>query len=465
MEEELTLNGEKTTLNLSLPNKTLLDWLREDCGLKGTKEGCNEGDCGACTVIVTDRAGGKIRRRAVNSCTMFLPQVVGKDVRTIEGLTPKGESLHPVQSAIVTEHASQCGFCTPGIVTSLAAAHANRNANHDDVLAGNLCRCTGYAPIIRAAEAAFDQPPPRWLKKAEKNIQNGRKGFRTDKIFAPTHVDELAEWYADHPHALLVAGATDVGLWVTKQHRELPPLCFVGDVEGLSDIRRSRDWVEIGAAVTIADLREAIGQHHPSLGELLRRFGSVQVRNSATIGGNIANGSPIGDGAPALIALSGEVTLRHRDTRRTLPLENFFINYGQQDRKEGEFVESLRFPVQADRLRCYKLSKRFDQDISAVCGCFNINVDKGRVTSARIAFGGMAATPKRAMNTEAALMANQDWSQETINDALGEMNKDFSPISDARASKTYRMNSACNMLNRYFLEDMCSQENKGILDV
>ena len=163
MEEELTLNGEKTTLNLSQPNKTLLDWLREDCGLKGTKEGCNEGDCGACTVIVTDRAGGKIRRRAVNSCTMFLPQVVGKDVRTIEGLAPEGESLHPVQSAMVTEHASQCGFCTPGIVTSLAAAHANRNSNHDDVLAGNLCRCTGYAPIIRAAETAFDQPPPRWL--------------------------------------------------------------------------------------------------------------------------------------------------------------------------------------------------------------------------------------------------------------------------------------------------------------
>lgn len=465
MEAELTINGEKTALDLSLPNKTLLDWLREERGLTGTKEGCNEGDCGACTVMMTDRVNGKIRRRAVNACTMFLPQAVGKDIRTVEGISPEGEELHPVQLAMIEHHGSQCGFCTPGFVTSLATAHANRHSNHDDVLAGNLCRCTGYAPIIRAAEVAFDQPIPNWLKQSEATMIKERIPVHTDKLFAPKDVKELAEWYADHPNALLVAGATDVGLWVNKQLRELHPLCFVSDVKGLSEIRIGENWIEVGAAVTVADLKEAVSRYHPSFAELLRRFGSVQVRNSATIGGNIANGSPIGDGTPALIALSAELTLRCRNKRRTLPLEEFFIDYGKQDRKEGEFVESLRFPVQRDRLRCYKISKRFDQDISAVCGCFSIIVEENLVTSARLAYGGMAATPKRAPHAEAALLEEKDWNQKTVNRAMIALSEDFAPISDARASANYRMMIARNMLNRYFLEDTCSQEPFGILDV
>ncbi len=463
-EAEFSVNGQRMRPDLSSPNRTLLDFLREDKGLTGTKEGCNEGDCGACTVMVTDRFGGRIRRRAVNSCILFLPQVIGKDVRTVEGLTAPDGQLHPVQDAMIRHHGSQCGFCTPGIVMSLAAAHAAGCRDHDDVLAGNLCRCTGYAPIVRAAEAASGKPVPAWLRQIENNLPYRSSASRTDRIFMPRNVSELAEWYADNPTALLVAGATDVGLWVTKQLREPEPLCFIGDVNGLAEIKEGPEWTAVGAAVTLSRLKEAVNERHPGFAELLRRFGSAQVRNSATIGGNIANGSPIGDAAPALIALGAELTLRRRGRRRSMPLEDFFLGYGKQDRLPGEFIESLRFPAQPDRLRCYKLSKRFDQDISAVCGCINVFVENNKVTRTRIAFGGMAATPKRAAHAEAALRG-QNWSTDTARSAMEAMSRDFSPISDARASSHYRMTAARNMLRKYFLQDTEPAEAACVNDV
>jgi xanthine dehydrogenase small subunit len=371
----------------------------------------------------------------------------GKAVRTVEGVSgPKGE-MHPVQEAMVSHHGSQCGFCTPGFVVSMAVAHLNGAKDHDDQLAGNLCRCTGYAPIVRAAEAAAGEPVPEWMvwdRGAVASFVAGEAG-----VFRPSDSDALAEWYVAHPDAVLVAGATDVGLWVTKQLRELRPVAFLGGVEDLKGIEVQAGQLHVGACVTISALREAVAERLPSFGEMLRRYASVQVRNAATIGGNIANGSPIGDGPPALIALGATLHLRRGDEMRSMPLEDFFLEYRKQDRKPGEFVAGVSFPEFAPALRCYKISKRFDQDISAVCGCFNVTVERGLVTSARIAFGGMAGVPKRASLTEAALVG-KPWTEATVEAAAEAMAGDFTPLTDMRASGGYRMLAAQNLMRRYF---------------
>ena len=445
------------------PTRTLLDFLRDTKGLKGTKEGCNEGDCGACTVMISDEAGS----RALNACILFLPQIHGKAVRTIEGISgPKGEP-HPVQTAMIAHHGSQCGFCTPGFVVSLAVGHLNGARDHDDVLAGNLCRCTGYAPIIRAAKAAEADPVPAWMHADQLDLSQilsggatiGAPSVREPMVAGgadgppgachPATADDLATCYAANPDATLIAGATDVGLWVTKQLQDLPSIVFLNSVKDLQQITRQGDALRIGAGVTITELLAAIKPLHPSLAELLRRFASVQVRNAATLGGNIANGSPIGDTPPALIALGATLHLRHGATRREMPLEAFFLDYGTQDRRKGEFVDAVTIPATAAALRCYKISKRFDQDISAVCGCFNVTTQQGRVTAARIAFGGMAGIPKRAAAVEAAL-TGRDWSLASVTEALPEFARDFQPLSDLRASAPYRLSVAQNLLIRYY---------------
>ncbi len=437
------LNGTPVRIEGEAPTRTLLDWLRVNRGLTGTKEGCNEGDCGACTVMVTDAEGS----RALNACILFLPQLHGKAVRTVEGVSgPKGE-MHPVQEALVAHHGSQCGFCTPGFVVSMAVAHLNKAVDHDDQLAGNLCRCTGYAPIIRAAEAAKVAPVPAWMTEDRAAVADFAAGEAG--AFRPSESDALADWYVKNPDAVLVAGATDVGLWVTKQLRDLKPVAFLNGVKDLQGIEARGGQLHVGACVTITDLRDAVADRLPSFAEMLRRYASTQVRNAATIGGNIANGSPIGDGPPALIALGATLHLRRGDEMRSMPLEDFFIEYRKQDRKPGEFVAGVSFPENAPGLRCYKISKRFDQDISAVCGCFNVTVEGGTVTSARIAFGGMAGTPKRAALAEAALVG-KPWTDATIEEAALAMSGDFTPMSDMRATAGYRMQVAQNLMRRYF---------------
>ncbi len=444
------LNGAPVCVRDEPPTRTLLDWLRESRGLCGTKEGCNEGDCGACTVMVTDATGSK----ALNACILMLPQLQGKAVRTVEGISGPAGQMHPVQDAMVAHHGSQCGFCTPGFVVSMAVSHLNGAQDHDDRLAGNLCRCTGYAPIIRAAEAAESAPVPDWMTADALSLHqispegSGEAGSLPG-AFRPRDSDEFADWYLQNPDATLVAGATDVGLWVTKQLRDLGQVAFLAGMEDLSQIERRGDQLHVGACVTVAELRRAVAPLLPSFAEMLRRFASEQVRNAATIGGNIANGSPIGDGPPALIALGATLHLRRGDAMRTIPLEDFFLEYRKQDRQPGEFVAGITLPAVAPALRCYKLSKRFDQDISAVCGCFNVTVQDGRVTQARIAFGGMAGTPKRASQAETALMG-QEWSEATIGAAVAAMAQDYAPMTDMRASSAYRMQTAQNMLRRYF---------------
>ncbi|MEX0366442.1 MAG: xanthine dehydrogenase small subunit [Ruegeria sp.] len=456
MDITFLLNGETVDLAGVDPTATLLDWLREERGLTGTKEGCNEGDCGACTVMVTDEDGAK----ALNACILFLPQLHGKAVRTVEGASGPGGQMHPVQQAMVEHHGSQCGFCTPGFVMSMVASHTNGATDHDTQLAGNLCRCTGYAPIIRAAQAVEGTPVPDWIETDKSfllpEISRGEVEDRGAEFpssrFLPRNADELAEIYAAHPDATLVAGATDVGLWVTKQLRNLDPVIFLSACEDLKEIAITEDTMRFGAMVDMNRMGEALIDQHPSYAEMIRRYASVQVRHAATVGGNIANGSPIGDNPPALIALGATLHLRKCDTRRDLPLEDFFIDYGKQDRRPGEFVEAVSFPRQADRLKCYKLSKRFDQDISAVCGCFNITISDGTVSEARIAFGGMAGIPKRAAAVEAAL-AGKPWTTETVQAALPAFDADFTPLTDMRASAEYRLETARAMLERYFAED------------
>jgi xanthine dehydrogenase small subunit len=457
------LNGEPQAVDAP-PTTTLLDWLRETRGLTGTKEGCNEGDCGACTVMVTDETGA----RALNACILFLPQLDGRAVRTVEGIAGPDGALHPVQQAMVEHHGSQCGFCTPGFIVSMATAHLNGRRDFDDQLAGNLCRCTGYAPIIRAAEAAALAPVPDWMKADAEALRDPAFIFpeiRTEgrePLAMPNSADSLAEWYEAHPDATLIAGATDAGLWVTKGLRDLAPIAFLNKCDDLKGIVSDQETIRIGAMTSLTELGDFIADRHPSFAEMIRRYGSVQVRNAATVGGNIANGSPIGDSPPALIALGATLHLRKGDTRRALPLEDFFLDYGKQDRALGEFVEAVSFPVQPDRLRVYKLSKRFDQDISAVCGAFSITVEDGTVTQARIAFGGMAGTPKRAAHVEAALVG-RPWSRATIDAARARFADDYAPLSDMRASAAYRLETASNILLRYF--DEMSGQPVSVLEV
>ncbi len=433
------LNGETVQVEAD-PTCTLLDWLRLTGGLTGTKEGCNEGDCGACTVVVQDQEG----TRALNACLLFLPQLHGKAVRTVEGFG----GTHPVQQAMIDHHGSQCGFCTPGIVASLVAGQAQGRTDHDTVLAGNLCRCTGYAPILRAAEASVGTKLPDWLATDALALAQ-----MDTTALHPTTESELALAYAAQPDATLIAGATDVGLWVTKQNRQLGPVIFLNRCAELQEIEDLGDRLKIGAAVTMNRVRQAVEPLHPSYAEMIRRYGSEQVRGAATIGGNIANGSPIGDNPPALIALDATLHLRCGEDRRQMPIADFFLDYGKQDRRRGEFVTAVTLPKSAPGLRCYKLSKRFDQDISAVCGCFNLTITDGTVTAVRIAFGGMAGIPKLATETMAALLG-QPWTEQTIDAACAALTRDFTPLSDMRASAGYRMAAAQGLMRRYFAETM-----------
>ncbi len=449
MDIAFLLNGETVSLRDVAPTTTALDWLRDSAGLTGTKEGCNEGDCGACTVMVTDTTG----TRALNACILFLAQLDGKSLTTVEGLSSRDGTLHPVQTAMIEQHGSQCGFCTPGIVVSLAAGQIMGETDHDRQLSGNLCRCTGYAPIVRAAKVAARQPVPAWLD----GIPSGpgvSPGMGSRAL--PRTADALARTLMEHPWATLVAGATDVGLWVNKDMRDLGEVIFVSQIEEMRRIETAPYMIRIGAAASVEALRLAMQGPHPQFAAMLARFASAQVRAAATVGGNIANGSPIGDTPPPLIALGATLLLRRGDDRRELPLEEFFLDYGKQDRQPGEFVEAITLPREPggppDRLKVYKLSKRFDQDISAVLGAFNIAVEDGKVTSARIAFGGMAGVPKRAGAVEAALVG-QDWSRETVEAAMARFDEDFTPMSDMRASADYRREAAANMLLRTWLED------------
>lgn len=463
------LNGAPVALGNVRPDETLLDYLRLRQRLTGTKEGCAEGDCGACTVLVGRLRNGALSYESVNACIRFLGSLDACHVVTVEHLKRADGSLHPVQQAMVDYHGSQCGFCTPGFVMSLYALWM-REAQPSDraiekALQGNLCRCTGYEPIVRAARAVSDYgnaaSDPLALERAAviaalQGMKDGARveiGSGRERLLIPADVDDFAAILEAEPEATIVAGATDVGLWVTKFMRDIAPVVFIGGLDGLQEIREQDGVISIGAGVSYTGAFELLAKRIPALGALIDRIGGEQVRNMGTIGGNIANGSPIGDTPPPLIALGATLTLRRGSARRTIPLEDFFIDYGKQDRAPGEFVEAVHVPVPdaASRFSVWKISKRRDEDITAVLGAFDLRIADGRVEAARIAYGGMAATPKRAKSVEAAL-TGKAWTQETVEAALSAYDGDFQPISDMRASADYRMMAAKNLLRRYFLE-------------
>jgi xanthine dehydrogenase small subunit len=476
------------------PQTTVLDWLRGPAGRRGTKEGCAEGDCGACTVTVAELRDGKLRYRAVNSCIQLLPMLDGHQLITVEDLAsadPVEPALHPVQQAMVDQHGSQCGFCTPGFVMSLFTLFHDPRAVHgsqppamsrqdiDEVLAGNLCRCTGYTPIARAAHQALARVPDgdgfSAQEDASKHALHGLQGgrmlameFAGRRYFAPRSLHALWQVLAQYPEACLVAGATDVGLWITKQLRQLNTLVYVGEVEELRRMQVGQDTgaLHVGAAVRYTDALPFLSARYPELEPMLKRLGAEQVRNAGTIGGNIANGSPIGDMPPALMALGATVVQSSSRGRREIPLQKFFIEYGKQDRRSGECVEAVRIPARPEGLKfaVYKLSKRFDQDISAVCAAFSLQLWEGKVANPRLCFGGMAGIPKRASAAERVL-AGADWNEAAVVAAQQAMLEDFTPLSDWRASSGYRMQAAQNLLQRFFLEtqgDAPAQLQRGL---
>ncbi|OBV40085.1 xanthine dehydrogenase small subunit [Janthinobacterium psychrotolerans] len=449
------------------PTQTVLQHLREDLHCTGTKEGCAEGDCGACTVVLASLVNGQVEMKTVNACIQLTPTLDGKALFSVEDLQQPDGALHPVQQAMVECHGSQCGFCTPGFVMSLWGMYLKKDGAEptrceiDDGLSGNLCRCTGYRPIIDAAKRMSVLPKVSFDRDAlSMQLQGLQRDslhtyvVRGQQFHAPRTVDELAQLRADKPQATLLAGSTDVGLWVTKQLRELGEIIYLGNVAALKTIDVQDGMLAIGAGASLNDAYAALCEHYPDeLSELWQRFASLPIRNAGTLGGNVANGSPIGDSMPWLIALGTQIVLRGAAGQRSLPLEDFYLGYQKKDLRPDEFVEALRVPLPRAQVkfRTYKLAKRFDQDISAVCAAFAFELDGERIVEARIAFGGMAATPQRATQTE-TFLRHQTWTEENLVIAMGLLADDYAPLSDMRASNTYRMTTAQNLLRRFWLE-------------
>ena len=459
--------GKVISHSAAVPMRTVLDYLRLEERATGTKEGCNEGDCGACTVAVGSLKNGRIVYEPVNACILLMGQLHGKELVTVDDLAD-GSKLHPVQQAMVDQHGSQCGFCTPGFIMSLFTLHhAGIKPTRQQIvdhIAGNLCRCTGYRPIVDAAlSSCGGKATDKWAKgeaqaaaKLARIAEEGDVFIGDDTSFTavPAKAETLAELAYRHPEAIIVAGATDVGLWITKQLRSLPKIIHLSGVADLHEIKDGADGLSLGAAVTYAEAEPYLAKLDPDVGEVLRRIGSKQVRASGTVGGNIANGSPIGDTPPVLIALAASLTLRHGNNERQLLLEDFFIAYGKQDRKPGELVWRVDIPrlKPNESFRAYKISKRFDQDISAVLAAFKFTHESGRIISARIAFGGMAATPKRAPVTETSLAGRSLKDTASWNTAIAALAEDYKPISDMRASAAYRLEVAQGLLRKALME-------------
>jgi xanthine dehydrogenase small subunit len=493
--------GEVISVSNVTPTRTLLEVLREDLNCTGTKEGCGEGDCGACTVVLGEAAGGKLEYRAINSCIRLAHSVDGMALWTVEDLAAQDGTLHPAQQAMVDKHGSQCGFCTPGFVMSMFGMYQNHVCKGEPItrelaqeeLSGNLCRCTGYRPILDAAQAMAALPPvavdEKSLLQKLKQLAHAKPGLEANLPYkSPRTLAGLLQARAEHPEAQLVAGCTDVGLWVTKMHKQFGQVLDVTKVRELRQIEHYPNHIAIGAAVTLTDAYAALVKDRPQLHNFAARFAGLPVRNSGTLGGNVANGSPIGDSMPLLITLNASVVLMSVRGHREMPLERLYTGYRTNVMAADEVLAWVKVPKPGsphpnplpggegtkegiapsplwgegwgegpERLRVYKISKRYDDDISAVCLAINLQVEGGKVISASIGAGGVAATPVRAHKTEAAL-TGQPWTQTTVQHAIATLRAEFSPISDMRASAAYRSQVLGNLLQRYWLESQGLQQ-------
>ena len=466
--------GQVVSVEDAAPTRSVLDWLREDARSSGTKEGCNEGDCGACTVVVGELAAPGdaaavrgLALRTVNACIQFLPTLDGKALFTVEDLKALSAGrLHPVQQSMVDCHGSQCGFCTPGFVMSLWSAYEHHNACGStpsrqqlaDELSGNLCRCTGYRPILDAGQRMFELPRVELdtapVVAALKSIQSDAGFDYGEHFHAPRTLDELAALRVAKPDAKVLAGSTDMGLWVTKGLRDLGELIHVGEVAELKRIEERDGLLHIGSAASLEDAWRALARRWPTLEDVWLRFASPPIRNAGTMGGNVANGSPIGDSPPVLMALDAQIVLRKGARVRTMPLRDFYVDYMKNRLEPGEFVQAMTVPLPQPgwQVRAHKLSKRFDCDISALCAGLAVKLaDDGTVAGVRFAFGGMAAIVRHADRAEAAVLG-KPWTQASVDAAKRALGEDFTPLTDMRASADYRLQAARSLLQRFWLE-------------
>jgi xanthine dehydrogenase small subunit len=461
---QFLLNGKPCSEDRAPPSMTVLDWLRTRAHLTGTKEGCAEGDCGACTIVLGRRGNGAVRYEAVNSCLMMLPQIDSCALLTVEGLAAPDGALHPVQQALVDAHATQCGFCTPGFVMAMFAFHHGGETADDalihESLAGNLCRCTGYRSIVEACRRVAHGPADRFVAEAPATAAalaalpactNYRHDGQT--FLMPRSLDALFAAMAQHPDAILLAGGTDLGLRVSKDREALPAVIALGAVEELRRIATGGDTIELGGAVTYTEALPHFDRHFPAFGALVRRIGSRQIRNLGTIAGNLATASPIGDTIPCLIALDATATLASRDGTRVLPVEAFITGYRKTALAGGEVIAAIRIPLLAAGrdFAAYKVCKRFDQDISTVVAAFVLAREGGKVAELRAAYGGMAARAMRAARLEAGLKG-RPWAPASLADVDGLLARDFTPIADHRGSAAYRLRAAAGLLRRFQLE-------------
>lgn len=472
------LNRELKTLESFDPNQTVLEYLRVTQRRCGTKEGCAEGDCGACTVVVVELEGQGLRYRAVNSCLLFLGNLDGVQLLTVEDLGSPCSKLHPVQSSMVDSHGSQCGFCTPGFIMSLFALYKSESnpslESLEDSLVGNLCRCTGYRPILEAGKEMIVRRIPDQFSSNESETFNQLRLLNHQEsveikspegsFHRPSTLDDLSSLYSANPNAFLLAGGTDLGLLVTKMRRKLGSVISLAAIKELRTIEEDENYIKIGATVTYTDALPLLKSFFPAFEQIVLRLGSRQIRNLGTIGGNIANASPIGDSPPALLALEAELTLRELQGERQIPLADFFVGYRATALRKGEFIEAIKIPKLKDHeiLKIYKISKRFDQDISTLCVAIKVGLEGQKIVSACIAFGGMAAIPARAYEVERNLIGRV-FSEETFQSVAKELEADFQPISDFRGSSNYRMIVAKNLMRKFFLEAAGVDFKTGVL--
>ena len=447
------------------PNETLLNYIRTKLKKTGTKEGCAEGGCGACTVVIGELKNNEINYSAINSCITLLPTLQGKQLILVEDLVTKNGELHPVQEAMVKSHGSQCGFCTPGFVMALFSMYKKYSNFKEEVIkdsiAGNLCRCTGYKPIIQAAKSLknknrtdhFSQNIKNTIKLLKKINNKSIKIYKKDKIyFAPRYIQELKKILKKNINTNFLSGGTDLSLRITKERKDINSIVYMNAISELNYIKNNSKYIEVGASTPLIDLEHYIEKYYPDFTKILKRYGSPQIRNVGTIAGNIATASPIGDCLPLLLSLNAQVILQDIKKTKIIFLDNFFIDYRKTKIKKGQFIHSIRIPLfEKNIFKAYKISKRFDDDISSICGAFNFEIEKKKIKSVRVAYGGMAAIPKRAIFCEKVLLKSLI-NEETINNAKDALEKDFKPISDMRASGLYRMEVAKNLLEKCCVE-------------
>ena len=443
------------------PNEILLNYIRTKLKKIGSKNGCSEGGCGACTVVLGEIKNNEINYQAINSCITFLPTLQGKQLILVEDLISKDGSLHPVQQAMVNYHGSQCGICTPGFVMSLFSMFKKHSKFKDDEIkdsiAGNLCRCTGYQPIIKAAKSLKNKNKTDHFTKNKKNTINLLKKINNKSItiynkgkkyFAPRYVQELKKILKKNINANFLSGGTDLSLSVTKERKDISSIIYMNSIKELNYIKNNNKYIEVGASTPLIELESYIEKYYPDFTKILKRYGSPQIRNVATVAGNIATASPIGDCLPLLLSLNAQIVLQDFKKSKILFLDNFFISYRKTKLKKGQFIRSIRIPLfKGNIFKSYKVSKRFDDDISSVCAAFNLEIIKNKVQSTRIFFGGMAEIPKRAVYCE-KILSNSLITEETVHKAKKALEKDFTPISDMRASRLYRLEIAKNLLEK-----------------